>query len=286
MAFKRMLLLLRGYPTPTPTGAIEAAVDIAVTLDAKISALSCAILQRVPRGLLSGVVVVVPELVAQERERATSSAKQELRTFSELARRRGVLGEALYRSSAANNVPVLLAGYARLNDLTVVPMPEGGYFEQIDSHWYLEAALFDSGRPVLVLPHGCHPPEAGAFGTVVVAWDNTTAAARAVVDALPILRLAKSVRIVTVTHEKTIALEPSPLEIVSYLAVHGIRAAYDAVDADGRAAATTIIDYLGRRAGDLLVMGGYGHSRLREFILGGTTKHMLTHPPVPLFMSH
>jgi nucleotide-binding universal stress UspA family protein len=283
---KRVLLLLRGYPTPTPASAIEAAVDIAVALNAKISALSCAILQRVPKSMLSGIVGVVPELVGQEREKAKSSAKQELRMFSELARQRGVLGEALYRTCVPADVPGLLVGHARLSDLTVVPMPEGGYFNQLDSHWYLEAALFDSGRPILVLPHGYRSPGVGAFGTVVVAWDSTRAAARALADAMPILRLAKSVRVLTVTNEKTIAPEPPPLEIVSHLAAHDIRVAYDAVDADGRTAATVIVDYLQKRSGDLLVMGGYGHSRLREFVLGGATKHMLERLPVPVLMSH
>ena len=286
MAIKRMLILLRGYPAPTPTAAIGAAVDIAVTLEAKISALSCAILQRVPKSILSGVIGVVPELVSQERERATSSAKQELRTFSELARQRSVLGQALYRACAPVDVSALLAGYARVSDLTIVPMPEGGYFEQLDSHWYLETALFDSGRPILVMPHDWHSPGAGTFGTVVVAWDNTRAAARALVDSMPILRLAKSVRLVTVTNEKIIPPEPPPLEVVSYLAAHDIRVAYDAVDADGRDAATVIVRYLQEHSGDLLVMGGYGHSRLREFILGGATRHMLAHPLVPVLMSH
>jgi nucleotide-binding universal stress UspA family protein len=286
MPFKRMLVLLRGYPSRTPVSAIKAAVDIAVTFDAKISALSCAILQRVPKGILSGVIGVVPELVSQEREKAISSAKEELRTFSELARQRGVLGEALYRKCTPADVPAFLAGYARLSDLTIVPMPEGGYFDQFDSHWYLEAALFDSGRPVLVLPHGYPFLDTSGFGTVVVAWDHTRAAARAMADAMPILRLAKSVRVVTITHEKIIPREPPPLEVVSHLAAHGICVAYDAVDADGRDAATAIAAYIKKRSGDLLVMGGYGHSRLREFILGGATKDLLTHPPVPLFMSH
>ena len=286
MAFKRLLILLRSHPAPTPAGAIGAAVDIAAIFDAKISALSCAILQRVPKSLLSAVTGEVPTLVAQERRKITSGAQQLLHMFSELAGQRGVLGQALYRQCTPSEVPALLAGYARLSDLTVVPMPEGGYFDQLDSHWYLEAALFDSGRPVLVLPYGYHSPGTGAFGTVVVAWDNTRAAARALVDAMPILRLARSVRIVTVTNEKIIPLEPSPLEVVPYLAAHDIRVAYDAVDADGRDAATAVIDYLQAHSGDLLVMGGYGHSRLSEVILGGATRHMLTHLLVPIFMAH
>ena len=286
MAFKRLLILLRSHPAPTPAGAIGAAVDIAAIFDAKISALSCAILQRVPKSLLSAVTGEVPTLVAQERRKITSGAQQLLHMFSELAGQRGVLGQALYRQCTPSEVPALLAGYARLSDLTVVPMPEGGYLGHLDSHWYLESALFDSGRPILVLPHGCRSLGTGVLGTVVVAWDNTRAAARAMADAMPILQRAKSVRLLTVTNEKVMPREPPPLEVVSYLAAHDIGVAYDAVDADGRGAATVIVDYLQKRGGDLLVMGGSGHSRLREFVLGGATRHMLTHPPVPVLMSH
>lgn len=286
MAFKRVLLLLRGHPMPTPVDAVGAAIGVAVELKAKISALSCAILQHVPKTVLSGVIGVVPELVAEEHEKATNSARQQVQTFSKLARERGALGEAIYRACAPADVPGLLAGYARLHDLTIVPMPNGGYLDQLDSHWYLETALFDSGRPILVLPHDYHFPEAGMFGVVAVAWDHTRAAARALADALPILQQAKSVRLVTITNEKAIPLEPPSMEIVSHLAAHDIRIAYDAVDADGRDAGTAIVDYVRDHSANFLVMGGYGRSRLRELIMGGATRRMLTHPPVPVFMAH
>jgi nucleotide-binding universal stress UspA family protein len=105
-------------------------------------------------------------------------------------------------------------------------------------------------------------------------------------DALPILRQAKSVRLGAITNEKAIPSEPPPMEVVSHLAVHGIGAAYDAVDADGRDAGTALIDYLRRWPAELRVTGGYGNSRLRELILGGATRRMLRHLPVPVFMAH
>ena len=286
MAFKRLLLLLRSYPTQTPASAARAAVDIAAMLDARVSALSCAIRRHVPKGILSGVVGTVPALMGQENRQVVEGAQQLLDTFSDLAKRRGVMGQAVYRHCPPNEVPKLLAGYARVNDLTILPMPEGGYFERLDSHWYLEAALFDSGRPILALPHGYPSAGAAAFGNVVVAWDQTRAAARALADAMPILQRAKSVRVVTITNEKEILEEPPPYEVVLHLAAHNVRAEHDAVDAKGRDAATAIVEYLRAHSGDLLVMGGYGRSRLREVVLGGATKHILTHPPVPVLMSH
>lgn len=283
MAFRRLLLLIRNYPTPTPVGAVEVAVDIAARLDAKISTLFCAIRRHVPKGLLSGVAGVVPGLVGHEREEAVGAAQQLLDTFSDLARQRNVMGQAVYRQCFPEDVPNLLAGYARVNDLTILPMPEGSYFDQLASHWYLEAALFDSGRPILVLPHG-YAPRSNGFGTAVVAWDQTKSAARALADAIPMLQSAESVRVVTITNDKPILKEPPPYEVVLYLKAHGIEAAYEAIDAKGRGAAQVLDHSL--RAGDLLVMGAYGHSRLRETVFGGVTKDMLAKPPVPIFMSH
>jgi len=283
MTIKRVLLLMRSQPNPTPVDAIEAAVALAAKLDAKISTLSCAIRRHVPKGVLSGVVGVVPGLVGHEREEAVGEAQQLLDTFSDLARQRNVMGQAVHRQCFPEDVPNLLAGYARVNDLTIMPMLEGSYFDQLASQWYLEAALFNSGRPLLVLPHA-FAPNANGFGTAVVAWDQTKSAARALSDAIPMLRRAASVRVVTITNDKPILNEPPPHEVVLHLEAHGIKAAYEAIDAKGRGAAEVLDHSL--RAGDLLVMGGYGHSRLRETVFGGVTKHMLARLPVPVFMSH
>lgn len=286
MTIKRTLLLLRSYPTLTPEAAVETAVAVAVALDSRISALSVAILPHMPGSILSGLVGGVSGLVSAERQKTVNGAQHLLQVFSDLAGQRGVLGDAIYRQCAPSVVPDLFAGYARVNDLTIMPMPEGSYVDQLDSNWYLETALFQSGRPILVLPHGNRAQKVSSFGTVVMAWDHTRAAARALADAMPVFCRAKSVRVLTITNEKPIAQEPPPLEAVSYLAAHGIHAVYDAVDANGRDAATVLVDYLRAQSGDLLVMGGYGHSRLQELVLGGTTRHMLEHVPVPIFMSH
>ena len=148
MTIKRALLLLRSYPAPTPDPEVGAAVDVAVALDARISALSVAILPHVPGSILSGLVGGVSGLVSAERQKIVKGAQHLLQIFSDLAGQHGVLGDAIYRQCAPSAVPELLAGYARVNDLTILPMPEGGYVDQLDSNWYLEAALFQSGRPI------------------------------------------------------------------------------------------------------------------------------------------
>ena len=169
-----------------------------------------------------------------------------------------------------------------LRDLTIVPVPEGEFFDQ----WYAESIIFGSGRPTLVIPHT--RKRAGAFelGTVVVAWDFSRPAVRAVADALPILKRAKRVCVVTVTNEKVIDSKRSGAELAKHLARHGVDVVLDTVDAAGRGIGEVLNSYVASRNADILVMGAYGHSRIREFILGGATKSMLMRPPLPVFLSH
>ena len=286
MAFKRLLILLRSYPEMTDTASIASAVDVAVAWQARISALACAIFPRVHQSPLAGVFIDLPGLLGQAHAKIASDAQELLQAFANTARGANVLGEELLRKCAPDDVPALLSGHARLHDLTVMPMPDGGYLGHLDSHWYVETALFQSGRPVLVLPNGYRAAETGPFGTIAVAWDNSRAAARAIADAMPILHRAKSVRVITIVNEKAIGSDPRPGEILKHLAAHGVGAVHDMVEAEGRSAGTALAAYVQQHSAELLVMGGYGHSRMREVVLGGATKSMLTHPPVPVFLSH
>ncbi len=284
MAFRSLLILLRSYPALTDTAAIASAVDIAAAWQARISALSCAIVPRVHKSPLSGAFI--PALVGQAHAKIASDAQKLLQEFANTARERNVLGQELFRKCAPDDVPALLAGHARLHDLTVMPMPDGGYWGHLDSHWYVETALFESGRPVLVLPYGYRAAEFGSLGTITVAWDNSRAAARAIADAMPILQRAKSVRVLTIVDEKAMGSDPQLGEILKHLAAHGVGAVHDMVGAAGCSADAALTIYMRQHSADLLVMGGYGHSRMREIMLGGVTKSMLTHPPVPVFLSH
>ena len=119
-----------------------------------------------------------------------------------------------------------------------------------------------------------------------MAWDFSRAAARAVADALPILELAKKVRIVTVTREKALDSKRSPEELAKNLARHGIDVVVDEVDSGGNPIGSVLESYIVSHKADLLVMGAFGHSRLREFVLGGATQSLLSKPPLPILFSH
>ena len=174
----------------------------------------------------------------------------------------------------------MLVDYARLRDLTIMPAEENGF----SGPWNPEAVVFGSGRPVLLLPRASQKPF--ALDTATVAWDFSRPAARAVADALPLLAQAKRVHIVTVTNEKRIDTKRSGPELAKHLARHGVEVILDTVDAAGRSIGEALQYSAQSHDSDLLVMGAFGHSRLREFVLGGATRSMMSRPPLPIFLSH
>lgn len=169
--------------------------------------------------------------------------------------------------------------FGGLSDLIVMARPgseeEGGLSASFD------AALFDSGRPVLLVPAN---PVADLGTTVAVAWDRSREAVRAVAAALPVLAAAKKVVILT-AREPGHRVEPSGLAV--YLALHGIEARTWAFTPGPGALGDVLLEEAGKAAGaNLLVMGAYGHSRLREMVLGGVTRSVLADAEMPVLLMH
>jgi len=280
MSFKDVLVALTTYPEPTPVSAVDDATDLAAALGAKVSAIACEVKINVPGTLLGRRFLNVPAMVGEEAKKSATNAQQLLAAFQAAAEKRGMFQERILEHCLTSEVPELLVEYSRLRDLTIVPVPEGDYLHQ----WYAESVIFGSGRPTVVLPHG--RKRSFALNTVIVAWDFSQPATRAIADAMPILEKAKRVCVLTVTKEKAIDTRRSGAELAKHLARHGVDVVLDEVDAKGRGIGDVFEAHVTYRNADLLVMGAYGHSRLREFVLGGATKSMLTRPPAPIFLSH
>jgi nucleotide-binding universal stress UspA family protein len=122
-----------------------------------------------------------------------------------------------------------------------------------------------------------------AIDTVIVGWDCSRPASRAVADSLPI---AKRVIVVTVTSTTSSESKASAAALARNLAHHGIQVVLETVDADGRKIGDVLLEYVASRSADLLVMGAYGHSRLRETVFGGTTRSMLESSSTPILLAH
>ena len=282
MEVRDILLALTTYPEATPVSVVDEAVAFAVALGARISAIACEVKIQAPGSILAGKVLDIAALAATEAKKSSTNAKNLLAAFQDAAEKHGVLQDRILEHCLTSEVPDVLVEYARLRDSTIVPVPVGDHFDQ----WYAESIIFGSGRATLVMPHTPKRPGAFALDAVVVAWDFSRPAARAVADALPLLEKAKQVYVVTVSNEKAIESRRSGTELAKHLKRHGVDAVLDTVDAAGRGIGDILKSYVTSRSADLLVMGAYGHSRIREFILGGATKSMLSRPPVPVFLSH
>ncbi|WP_166295072.1 universal stress protein [Bradyrhizobium sp. 2S1] len=277
MSIKDILVALTSYPDPTPISAVEEAIAVAAALEAHITALSCEVHVEVPGHFLSGSVVGLPAVIAGETAKSHKDAQSLIAAFDDAARKNGASCESIIQRCKTTEVPELLCEYARLRDLTIMP--------ESSDRSNAEAVIFGSGRPVLAMPRN---PRSRPFKivTVAVAWDFSRAAARAVSDALPLLEKASKVRVVTVLNEKHLDRKHSAEELSKNLSRHGIDVVLDLVDTRGRSIDAVLNSYVSAHEVDVLVMGAYGHSRLREFVLGGATRSLLSKPPLPILFSH
>lgn len=282
MAIKDILFALTSYPVRTPDRMVAAGVAIAAALDARIEALACEAKVKLPGTLLGAALIDLPAIAAGEAEKSAKNVTDLLARVEDEARKQGVIAETASEKCFTADVPQTLAEYARFRDLAIVPVPTGDDVDQ----WHAETVIFESGRPALIIPGEWKKQGAFRLDTAVIAWDFSRTAARAVADAIPVLQKTKLVHVVTVINEKKIDTQRSAAELARHLVHHGIKVNVDTTDAAGRDIGTALKSYCASRDADILVMGAYGHSRLREFVLGGATRSMLSQPTLPVLMSH
>jgi nucleotide-binding universal stress UspA family protein len=281
MPIKDILFPMISYPMPTAVGTVETAVGLAGSLGAHITGLTFELDIRSPVGLYAHPVNV-GGMLAAERAKSAANARDLVAAFDDIAARRNVLHERTVEHCPPIEVGPHIVAHARLRDLSVFPVNSA----DPDQRSLAEEVMFESGRPVLLLPEGTSRELCTSFDTIVVAWDHSRPATRAVADALPLLKAAKRVHVVTVVDEKRLAKPRSGVELSKHLARHGVEVAFEEVHAKGRPIGDTLEAYSVERKVDLLVMGAYGHSRVREFILGGATNSVLTRPFAWTLVSH
>ena len=277
-----ILLQIDTYPDATPSEAIDQAVRFTAAVGGVLSALAVEVDIRAPRNKVADYLIGLSRLAEEEERKSRRFCIAALEDFTSRAGEAGVLGEAIHGVAGLYGVGEYVAERSRTRDLCIVPV-----VDSLDGQRaIIEAVAFGSGRPVLTFRPGVADLPAGDLGTVVLAWDGTRTAARAMADALPIMLKAREVRVLTVTNEKPSARAGMGKDPVRHLAAHGVNAVVEEVDANGRRIGLVLEDYLAQRRPDLFVMGAYGRSRAREFILGGATEHMLHEPATPLLLSH
>jgi nucleotide-binding universal stress UspA family protein len=230
--------------------------------------------------MVSGLVERIDEEAAQRED----TARQLFQRFCE--RERLVIAE----TPTGNQLPSAqwlrqtgveaywVREYGRAADLLVTGHPANDQGVSIDT---IEAALVGTGRPVLIVPA---TPLISLPETIVIAWKAAPQAARAVSAAMPFLSNAKQILIVTVAEEQGLSDEEGA-RLMNSLAWHGLNASTRHLKPDQLSAADTLLASAAEQSA-LVVMGAYGHSRLREWIFGGFTEHVLRGSPVPVLMMH
>jgi len=233
------------------------------------------------------VAVLVPAEAVERRMRESGEAQHRAeRAFRSAAQAAGV-GQVDWRAPAGSAIEAATA-HGRCTDLVVIGQGEPGATRYGFAEELLTTTILTTGRPSLVIPY------IGARNTlgenVLIAWDGSRESSRAIADAMPFLETARQVSVVAVNRNRNgDSAEDAvgaPARLAAWLSAHGIavEVARDDVDDVG------IADWLLSRAADadcdLIVMGGYGHARVREVVLGGVTRSMLRSMTVPLLMSH
>jgi nucleotide-binding universal stress UspA family protein len=267
------------YPDPSLKAGLGGAIELVAMLADRISV----VVQNVDIPPIDNVVAEVlinVSAMAVSTERRSREAGAELANeIASLAAQSSLLcrTEALVATPAAFLDRMVDA--SRLHDATLIVLDH----EETTKIDLAKAVLFGSGGPLLLYPSIERDVQ---LHSVMVAWDGSRAAARAVRDALPILGMAHSVTILTASEDKPI--ESSAVDgFRSYLEHHGIQSGFREVRLGGRAAGLALQEEAAYTGAGLLVMGGYGHSRIRELVLGGVTASILQGGPLlPIFMSH
>jgi nucleotide-binding universal stress UspA family protein len=245
-----------------------------------------AALPMLGENVTGAVVEQVMQSIESEIEQRIAEAKRLYATHCVAAGLQVIDGEAAAPAGrfsvrfkhVTGHEPDEVAARGRLADLVLVARPsaEGAGGDPRT----LEAAMFDTGRPVLMVPPG---PRGSLGAKIALAWNDSRESARAAAAALPLLRKAGRVVILSARRGDT---DAKPSQLARYLALHGIEAETWAFTPKQDPIGMELLVQAAEAGADLLVMGAYGHSRLREFILGGATRSVVAETAIPVLMAH
>lgn len=286
MSLRDMVVLLDG--SPRDDAKITVALDLARRNDAHLTGL-CPLEMLLPADMslaLGGYpdLWALPEFARQIESQAQEKAANIEIAFWDQLRRHGINGSWVF---SRGSLHASVMHHARAADLMIVGQTDPENPLPAAARTLIEDVLMAAGRPLLLIPY------AGRFETVgtnvLVGWTATRESARAVHDALPLIVPSGKVTVLTAEAAgATSDADPTHGNAVSeHLGRHGLRvSSARTVTSDGLSPADALLDYAADLSADLLVVGGYGHSRTREMILGGVTRDLLRHMTLPVLMSH
>ena len=255
------------------------AVSVAETLEAHLTGVAVAFVPSIPGASLGYLPIETIEAQQRENEMAAEDAVDH---FTAASAKAGVAAERRVLRTGFPAAAEQFSRIARRFDLAIVGQlePDVNSVEAAIA----ESTLFDSGRPIVIVPYIQKAPL--TLERVMVCWDGSRAAARAIADAMPLLERAGSVQVVIVTSERGKYDQIEGADMGLHLARHGVKVEVTRIARGKIDVADALLSHAADSGADFMVMGGYGHSRLREFVLGGVTRSMLHSMVVPTLMSH
>ncbi|WP_213736938.1 universal stress protein [Bradyrhizobium sp. dw_411] len=259
---------------------VDAAISLAVSRGAHLDAVSVGY-EITNIGLATDGAAAVAAIFELDRENALARANAALAVFEAEVRNTGIGYGLRPLTGIPAESAATVSAMARLYDLTIVLQPEPDR-ETFDNTLPQEI-LFQSGGPVLFIPYIHKGPWEPKH--VGIAWDGSRLAARALRDAAPFLTHAQTITVISV-NDAEIAADASVAALQTHLTRRGLTARVERMEADRTDIQPTILSVAADAGLDLIAMGGYGHSRLNERILGGVTRGMLQSMTVPTLMSH
>ena len=255
------------------------AVSLAAALEAHLTGIALVYDPVVP---ISTMGEVPAEVIESQQAESKAAAQAAIDRFNATAARAGLSAEPVMLNASFAGAGDQFGRIARRFDLAVIgqPQPDRNTVNELIA----ESALFDSGRPVIMVPYIQAAPL--KLDRVMVCWDGSRPAARAIGDAMPLFERAGRIEVVVVTNERGKQDEIEGADIGKHLARHGIKVEVERIALGDIDVADALLSHAADSSAEFMVMGGYGHSRLREFVLGGVTRSMLRSMTVPTLLSH
>lgn len=260
--------------------AAKYALEFGRNYDAHVTGLAVSFEPVVPAFAAAPMPV---DYLQAAHEQAISAANEAKKQYDELARLAAVKSESRVAEILTGGPLENVLVHCRPTDLVVLGQSNPDQPEPM-RELLIETVLFESGVPVMLVPYiGSSSFEPN---NVLIGWDGSSTATRAIHAALPVLEKADKITVLVVERKSTTANGQPGADVANYLARHNMNVTVEVVTNPQTGIADTVLNYVSDNGNDLVVMGGYGHSRMREFLFGGATKEILQAMTVPVLMAH
>ena len=255
------------------------AISVASRLEAHITGIAIAFVPNIQRAGTAYLSVEKIEALQRDNEAAAETIVE---WFAAATASAGISAEKQILRANMSDAADQFGRIARRFDIAIVGQvePDGSPVQAM----VCESTLFESGRPMIIVPYIQTAPL--KLDRIMVCWDGSWPAARAIADAMPLLKRAGNIEVVSVTSERGKQDEIEGADIGHHLARHGLKVEVTCITRGELDVEDVLLSHAADSDADFMVMGGYGHSRLREFVLGGVTRSMLRTMTVPTLMSH